>query len=114
MQASGALRGVRRGAAHVEGGAERFFRDGRPLSFSWASLSSGGPTFLSRVGRMNGFFGEFAEFPEDDYSQDPGWIVFRQILGPQHFVILVNFWLSKIRKIDVERGCMPFCSWATR
>ena len=39
-----------------------------PMSFSWASLSSGGPTFLSRVGRMNGFFAEFAEFPEDDWT----------------------------------------------
>ena len=42
---------------------------------------------MSRVGRMDGFFGELAEFPEDDYSQ-------------------VNFWLSKIRKIDVEGGGM--------
>ena len=84
MQASGALRGVRQGAPHVEGGAERFFRDGRPLSFSGASLSSGGPTFVSRVGRMNGSFGEFAEFPEDDWTAvnfDHCWS-FSLLLGP--------------------------------
>ena len=48
------------------------------------------------------------------FSQDPGWIVFRPVLGPQHFIILVNFWLIKIRKIDVEGGCMPICSQAKR
>ena len=35
------------------------------------------------------------------FSQDPSWIVFRPDLGPQHFIILVNFWLIEIREIDV-------------
>ena len=72
-----------------EGGAERFFRDDRPLSFPGLRCRLVGRPSCRELAAWTVSSGGLAEFPEDDYSQ-------------------VNFWLSKIRNIDVEGGGRPF------